>query len=131
MTDVPKSMGGKDKAPQPVETLLAALIGCTQATALYVGRQISPRIKIQRMEFDLKGHRDNRGAIQLPIEEKTDVPPRLQLITGTVVVFGREGALISEEQLHALKELTEARCPVANMILASGCEMDVDWIDGS
>ena len=32
-TDVPKKMGGGDDAPQPVEHLLAALLGCTQATA--------------------------------------------------------------------------------------------------
>eukprot|EP00526_Cylindrotheca_closterium_P021624 CAMPEP_0113655266 /NCGR_PEP_ID=MMETSP0017_2-20120614/29604_1 /TAXON_ID=2856 /ORGANISM="Cylindrotheca closterium" /LENGTH=104 /DNA_ID=CAMNT_0000568481 /DNA_START=71 /DNA_END=381 /DNA_ORIENTATION=+ /assembly_acc=CAM_ASM_000147 len=39
-TDIPKPMGGKDTAPQPVETLLASWMGCTQATALFVGRHL-------------------------------------------------------------------------------------------
>ena len=51
-TDVPKKMGGGDTAPQPVETLLAAWMGCTQATALFVGRQMSPRILIDSLEFE-------------------------------------------------------------------------------
>ena len=44
-------MGGANLAPQPVETLLAALIGCTQATALFVGRQLG--VVIDKMEFDI------------------------------------------------------------------------------
>jgi len=35
-TDIPQKMGGKDTAPQPVEYLLSALIGCTQATSIYM-----------------------------------------------------------------------------------------------
>jgi uncharacterized OsmC-like protein len=52
-TDLPKAMGGRDEAPQPVETLLAALVGCTQATALFVGRQMKPnRVVIDKIEFN-------------------------------------------------------------------------------
>ena len=39
-TDTPPSGGGKDTAPQPVETLLAALIGCEGATADFVARML-------------------------------------------------------------------------------------------
>jgi uncharacterized OsmC-like protein len=133
-TDVPLEMGGKDSAPQPVETLLAAWMGCTQATALFVGRQIKPsRVLIDRMEFEnIQAFRDERGALALPIEEMPEIPSRLQCITGTIRVFlktsksGRSSSL-SEEQLRLLQEQTEVRCPVANMILASGCRIDVDW----
>ena len=68
-TDVPLKMGGTDSAPQPVETLLAALLGCTQATAIFVGRHLEPRILIERLEFvDIVAERDERGALTLPIE---------------------------------------------------------------
>lgn len=130
-TDVPKKMGGKDSAPQPVEHLLAALIGCTQATAIFVGRMMSPRLLIDRVEFNIQGHRDERGALMQPIDEVPNVPARLEYISGTVTVHFKGKAVVSEAELELLKEQTEARCPVANMMLASGCIMDIDWVNGN
>ena len=123
-TDVPKAMGGANLAPQPVETLLAALIGCTQATALFVGRQLG--VTIDKMDFDIVASRDERGALELPIEHAPDVPSRLQEIEGTVKVYSAD--VLSDETLETLREQTETRCPVANMVLASGCQMNVEWI---
>ena len=79
-TDVPIKMGGKNEAPQPVELLLAAFIGCTQATALFVGRQMKPdRIILDKMEFDIQAVRDEQGALSLPIDQdpKVPTPPNL------------------------------------------------------
>ena len=42
--DVPKSMGGQDAHAQPVEHLLAALIGCEHNTALYVARKMKLKL---------------------------------------------------------------------------------------
>jgi len=132
-TDVPLKMGGKDTAPQPVETLLAALVGCTQATAVFVGRQMEPRILIDRLEFDVSAARDERGALELPITKDPTIPARLQKITGTIRIYtkGNKGDTLTKEQLGILSHQTELRCPVANMILASGCEMNVVWMDGA
>ena len=140
-TDVPKRMGGQDTAPQPVELLLAAWMGCTQATALFVGRQMSmnkkgdgysKRFVLERLVFqDIQGERDERGALTLPIDEAPSVPSRLQRIHGTIIVYRAGGLPISNEEMTLLREQTESRCPVANMMIASGCRMDVDWIDGS
>eukprot|EP00814_Leptocylindrus_danicus_P014616 CAMPEP_0116019584 /NCGR_PEP_ID=MMETSP0321-20121206/9318_1 /TAXON_ID=163516 /ORGANISM="Leptocylindrus danicus var. danicus, Strain B650" /LENGTH=184 /DNA_ID=CAMNT_0003490171 /DNA_START=346 /DNA_END=900 /DNA_ORIENTATION=- len=130
-SDVPKSMGGGDAAPQPVEHLLAALIGCTQATAMFVGRSMSPRLSINKLEFDIKANRDNRGALQQPINKVPAIPSRLQAVSGTVKVFLGNGRALSQDELDLLAWQTEVRCPVANMMMASGCKMDIQWIDGS
>jgi uncharacterized OsmC-like protein len=141
-TDVPaQTMGGTDSAPQPVETLLAALLGCTQATAIFVGRHLKPRVLIERLEFvDIVAERDERGALSLPIDVDPSVPARLQKISGTIQVYTRrkqtkkkneEAPPLSQEQLDMLSRQTELRCPVANMMMASGCEMNIQWIDGS
>ena len=131
-TDVPIKMGGKNEAPQPVELLLAAFIGCTQATALFVGRQMKPdRIILDKMEFDIQAVRDEQGALSLPIDQDPKVPSRLHQISGTVSVYATKQQSISNFSLQVLKELTEQRCPVANMIIASGCEIDVHWLDGN
>ena len=127
-TDVPKRMGGGDDAPQPVETLLAALLGCTQATAIFVGRNMIPRIFIHKIDFDIQAERDERGALTLPIDETPGIPARLQRIHGTIRVFAK--STLSQEQLAILSKQTEARCPVASMVIASGCNLDVKWIEG-
>ena len=116
-------MGGTDGAPQPVEHLLAALLGCSQATAVFVGRSMNPRVLIDRIEFDVEAFRDERGALQQPINEFPDVPARLQRVSGRAKIFlkGKKNHLkvMSEEQLEMLAQQTEARCPVANMMEAS------------
>ena len=125
-------MGGSDTAPQPVETLLAALLGCTQATAIYVGRMMKPRLIIDKIEFvEIKAYRDERGALELPIDVLPTIPARLQYISGIIKVYFKKGMNVTEEQLSILAEQTEARCPVANMIHASGCVMDLKWMNGN
>ena len=131
-TDVPHKMGGKDTAPQPVEHLLAALIGCTQATSIYVGRMMKPRLLINRIDFDIHAYRDERGSLALPIDKEPSIPARLQCVSGTVkVYFKKNGMNVSVEELNILAEQTEQRCPVANMLHASGCDIDIKWINGS
>jgi uncharacterized OsmC-like protein len=148
-TDLPVRMGGRNAAPQPVELLLASLIGCTQATALFVARHVQPKIHVQRMEFDLVAVRDERGALQLPIPPgtyspttldqeatTTRIPSRLQRVHGTVTIYTKQHsdsssqeAPIGRERLAQWQHETEWRCPVANMMVASGCEMDIQWIE--
>jgi uncharacterized OsmC-like protein len=132
-TDVPKKMGGTNTAPQPVETLLAALLGCTQATAVYVGRHMEPRVLVERLEFDVTAYRDERGALDLPISRRPSIPARLQSVEGTVTVYLKnKNEQLSSEEIHLLAEQTEARCPVANMMAASGCKMLIQWkVEGS
>ena len=136
-TDLPKRMGGQDTAPQPVEMLLASWMGCTQATALFVARQLS--VTIDYIEFDdIRAFRDEHGALELPIQQDPSVPSRLQRVTGTITVHfrtenaGTDGTFpVSDADFSLLKEQTELRCPVANMMIASGCQMDVEWRQAS
>jgi uncharacterized OsmC-like protein len=149
-TDIPKTMGGQDTAPQPVEMLLSSWMGCTQATIMYVGRQIinnnnnntrKQRIIIEKLGFhNIVAIRDERGSLQLPIHEIPEIPSRILSITGTIQVYIKSKSssssesddekelLLTTEEFELLKEQTEVRCPIANMILSSGCTIDVDWI---
>ena len=134
-TDLPRFMGGHDTAPQPVEHLLAAWAGCTQATALFVGRQLASskknsqpptRPRLERLEFvNITATRDERGALVLPIDKDPPVPSRIHTLTGRIVVWPSMG-----DDLQVLREQTELRCPVANMLIASGCQMNVQWVNG-
>ena len=89
------------------------------------------------LQFDnIRAFRDEAGALELPICRTPSVPSRLQRITGTIKVSvvpatGGEEALapmiLDPRELEILKEQTEARCPIANMMVASGCAMEVEW----
>ena len=121
-------MGGQNTAAQPVEHLLTAWAGCTQATALFVARQM--RLRLERLEFeDIVAQRDERGALSLPIQDDPAYPSRLHTFSGTIRVFCSKQ--LSAEDLEMLRHQTELRCPVANMILASGCLVNVEWVDGN
>lgn len=134
-TDLPRRMGGTDVAPEPVELLVGAWVGCTQATALYVGRHLEPnRVRISKLEFDIQAVRDNRGALHLPLSEEPPVPSRLLRIWGTIRVHVVDSAgttPLAPDTLRALQEHTERRCPVAATLVASGCALDVNWVDAA
>eukprot|EP00927_Polykrikos_kofoidii_P061850 TRINITY_DN5667_c0_g2_i4.p1 TRINITY_DN5667_c0_g2~~TRINITY_DN5667_c0_g2_i4.p1 ORF type:complete len:206 (+),score=34.78 TRINITY_DN5667_c0_g2_i4:250-867(+) len=128
-TGLPRTMGGKDVAPQPVELFLAALVGCETATAVFVAQKMRPRFPLGRICFDYSAERDERGALAQPIDVAPEVPARLQHITGRATVHLTPGSQTeSKQRLATLKEQVEARCPIASMVTASGCTMDVDWV---
>ena len=125
-TDVPKAMGGADEAPQPVELLLAALLGCEQATAAYVARHMSPRFKLKYVHFSVVGERDVRGATALPVHEPAPCPARLSRVTGEAVVHVR-GPAETQARVDELARLVKSRCPVADTLRAAGTELEVRW----
>eukprot|EP00793_Prasinoderma_coloniale_P003316 PRCOL_00005951-RA len=125
-TDLPKAMGGSDAAAQPVETLLAALIGCEQATAAFVARHMQPRMDLLKIEFNYYAERDNRGAVALPLDEEPPVAARLTRVWGTAAVDVRGDE--PPERIDELHRLVSQRCPIANMFAAAGVDMDgVVW----
>lgn len=97
---------------------------------------MEPRVLIEKLEFvDITAERDERGALTLPIDNDPDVSARLQRVSGTIHVYTKsrkgESSPLSQEQLQLLSHQTELRCPVANMMIASGCEMNIKCIDGN
>eukprot|EP00656_Telonema_subtile_P016093 TRINITY_DN18486_c0_g1_i1.p3 TRINITY_DN18486_c0_g1~~TRINITY_DN18486_c0_g1_i1.p3 ORF type:complete len:105 (-),score=25.57 TRINITY_DN18486_c0_g1_i1:303-617(-) len=102
---------------------MAALAGCEQATATFVARRM--RIQIGEVRFDLNAVRDERGALGMPIEaEELPAVSRLARISGTAHVETEA----SQEEVDRLGAQVERRCPVANMVHLSGCELAVRWI---
>ncbi|CAJ1374910.1 unnamed protein product [Effrenium voratum] len=123
VSDTPPSAGGTGSAPQPVQLLLAALVGCEQATAHFVATKM--RLPpIRRIEFDVQAERDEWGSMQPPIHQAPPSVSRVQRIWGVARVHTDA----SGAQVAAVAEAVKSRCPVASMIIASGCELDVRWV---
>ena len=90
------------------------------------------RVLLDRLVFDnIQAFRDERGALTLPIDQDPPFASRLYRIEGTITVHCVGGKSMSDEEMKILQTQTELRCPVANMIIASGCKMNVEWVDGS
>eukprot|EP00435_Cladocopium_sp_Y103_P059478 s303_g21.t1 len=124
-SDTPKSAGGSGTAPQPVQLLLGALVGCEQATATFVAAKM--RLPpIRRIEFHVQAERDEWGSLAPPIHAAPPELSRLQRIWGTAHVYSDATA----DQIAAIAEAVKRRCPVASMVIESGCELDVRWVKG-
>ena len=129
-TDLPVMAGGAAIAAQPVELMIAALLGCKVATAHYVARHLFPRPhnKIESIVWeDVVGKRDEKGPLALPIEQPPPVFPGLASVTGVALVRLPPGSPVSAADVAKLGELVEQRCPVAAMFVAAGCDMDMEW----
>jgi len=124
-TDTPAKDGGTDTAAEPVETMLAALIGCEQATAHFVGRLLRPRLVIRRIDFELQAERDVRGSAWRPIAEAPPVPAQVTRIWGSAKVAVDGDA--TNDDIAALGKIVHERCPVASMVRNSGCALEVRW----
>jgi uncharacterized OsmC-like protein len=122
--DVPTAMGGKGLGPEPVELLLASLCGCKEVTALFVGRNMKPPVVIEKIEFDIHAERDQLGVLSLPLTKKHELPPtRLNRIWGTALVYTSS----TQDEISFLAGEVKKRCPVANMVELSGCELDISF----
>lgn len=80
VTDVPRAAGGRDLSAQPVEMMIASLLGCKVATTHFVARHLWPRAhnRVDRIEFvDVEAARDDRGSLHLPINDAAPVSAAL------------------------------------------------------
>lgn len=127
-TDLPRAMGGRDEAPQPVELLVSALVGCEQATAAFVARQMKPRMALRGIAFEYAAARDDRGATSLPLHAPPPVSAGLGRVRGTATAHLAEGKSETRERIEELKRLVEERCPVANTLASGGCELSIEWV---
>lgn len=89
---------------------------------MYVAKHM--HITIDRIDFEVEGVRDQAGALHLPIQETPAVASRLQRIYGTAKVHTEA----TQEQVDELEEQVKRRCPIANMVVLSGCELDIKWM---
>ena len=128
-TDLPKALGGRDTAAQPVELLLASLCGCEQATAAFVARHMKPRFPLSEIEFRYQAERNPTGANFLPLLSRggeQPVSPMLQSVQGKAIVRTRGPE--TPPRLSELAQEVHARCPVHQTLLAAGVKMEIDWV---
>jgi hypothetical protein len=96
---------------------------------MFVARHMKPSLDISSISFELEAVRNERGALSLPLAKPIPAVSHLQRIHGTArVVSSNLGVLITDEEVAELGRQVEQRCPIASMVVYSGCELDVKWV---
>jgi len=106
-TAQPPLVAGGDEAPNPVEYLLHALVGCLTTTLVY--HAAMQGVRIQAVESQVEGQLDLRSFLGL----REDLPGGFE---GVDVRF-RVKADCSEAELAHLMDVARRRSPVANFVV--------------
>jgi putative redox protein len=114
--DEPKERDGTNMAPTPTETLVAALIACTNVISHKCAQKHG--VKFSLMSIDAEASFDRRGTQLL---EEIEVPfPKIRLIIN-VATDGSDAAVENvKADLHRF-------CPVSKVIRHSGTLIEEVW----
>ncbi|MEE8435688.1 MAG: OsmC family protein [bacterium] len=114
--DEPEARGGTNQGPSPTETLMAALIGCTNVITHKIAHKHG--IDIQSMNVRVEAQFDRRG---VTLEEEIAVPfPEVKLIVNLTTDA-------SPEAVEMVKTELAKFCPVSKVIRRSGTVINEEW----
>jgi len=104
--DEPRSIGGSDLGPSPVEVVLAALGSCQEIT--YRAYAAALGIRLDTVSVEIEGNIDFRGFFAVD----DSVRPGYESIRVVVKIESRASA----EELAKLREVVNSHCPVLDML---------------
>ena len=117
VTDEPKPHGGTGEGPSPLQAVLGALCGCEAVTFNRTAADLG--FDYDSLDFEAAFTIDIRGRLG-----DRKVRPHFQTVRVRAVVATQE----TPEAFAAVVEETEARCPVMNLIVDAGVDLEVEWV---
>ena len=116
VVDEPPYRHGTDVGPTPLETMLGALVACTNVIARRIAHERGIRLRFRRIGCE--GMLDHRG-----IDDEAEVPVPFPDIRLTL-----EAETDAEPaRLEALKDELERRCPMSVILRQAGSRISLDW----
>lgn len=116
VTDEPDSLGGTNTAPSPLETTIAALVGCDGVIINGVAKAMG--FDYSRVEFEAEGVIDVRGP-----KGVRGIRPYFERIDMTITVTTPE----PDDRFEKLQANVEFRCPVMNLMRSADVALNVEW----
>lgn len=114
--DEPTERGGTNMGLSPTETLVAALIGCTNVIGQRVGE--AHGVHFEDLTIDAVAEFDRRGVM---MQEEVDVPfPKI-----TLTIKAKSD--VDDATLEKVKADLGKFCPIAKVIRGSGTEIEEVW----
>lgn len=117
VTDEPVPHGGTGEGPSPLQAVLGALCGCEAVTFNRTAADLG--FDYDSLDFEAAFTIDIRGRLG-----DRSVRPHFQTVRVRAVVATEE----SPEAFAAVVEETEARCPVMNLLVDAGVDLQVEWV---
>ena len=115
-TDEPDTLGGTNTSPSPLETVLAALVGCDCVIINGVAQAMD--FAYAGVDLECTGQIDVRGP-----KGVKGVRPYVEAVDITLVVYTDEPA----ERFEKLRKNVEFRCPVMNLLRDAGVTLNAGW----
>lgn len=114
--DEPVERDGTNQGLTPTETLMAALIGCTNVITQRIAHHKG--VKIEGMAIDCTADFDRRG---VTLQEEIDVPfPAVQLD----IAFKSDA---TPDQVEEIKADLQKFCPISKVVRGSGTKVEETW----
>ena len=107
--DEPKSMGGTDEGPSPIQVLLMSLAGCLNVTGHEIARQKG--LTLNSMKIKIEGVMNPCTFLGCSFEERAG-------FQNIIVTVNADMPGTSKEEKEAWLKETESRCPVTDNIKA-------------
>jgi uncharacterized OsmC-like protein len=116
VVDEPKEREGTNMGPTPTETMVAALIACTNVITHKCAKKHG--VELKAMTIGAESTFDRRGAQLL---EEIEVPfPKIRLVIDITTDA-------SEDDMEKVKADLRRFCPVSKVIRNSGTELEEVW----
>lgn len=116
IVDEPERLGGTNEGPNPLEYLLGAVSACTSIIINYAAKE--QNFRYDGVRFSAEGTLDPRG-----FKGVEGVTTYFQTVNINVILETEE----SNENILALKETVEKRCPIYNLLKDAGVDVTTDW----
>lgn len=114
--DEPTERDGTNLGPTPTETMIAALIGCTNVISNKIAHKHG--IEMRDVTIDAVATFDRRGTT---LTEEVEVPfPKIVLTVNVVSNVNQDEFAIVPQELQKF-------CPIAKVIRAAGTEIEEVW----
>ena len=114
--DEPTERGGTNLGMTPTETMVAALIGCTNVITNKIVDSYD--MKIEAMDIDVEAQFDRRG---VTLQEELQVP--FPSMTLNINIKSPNSA----DEFDKVKEDLQKFCPIAKVIRESGTTITENW----
>ncbi|WP_459500518.1 OsmC family protein [Bacillus sp. C1] len=116
IVDEPKSLGGTDEGPNPVEYVLGALSSCTSVMIGLISKEKD--FSYQEVDFENNGTLDLQGLMGVK-----GISIHFQSVNFDVIFRTYE----PDSRITELKEEVEKRCPVYNLLKDAGVRIESNW----
>lgn len=114
--DEPVERDGTNLGPTPTETMMSALVGCTNVISNKIARKMG--IRLGRMDITLGWDFDRRGTMLMEEVEQPFTDIRLSVEVETSA---------TKAEMDALRADLKKFCPVAKVIRGSGVAIAETW----